>query len=94
MDLSEYTGKPCRTKTAYEFTPKKPIKLDLNKVAQQTNQVTTIEVNTKLLLMLKKDQCMITIFPSGRILIRGERNEEKARRIVEKIVSTIKESVK
>jgi len=94
MEIAEYTGKPCRTKMAYEFLPKKQITINLEKAVEEITSTATIEVKTKVLLMLKLDYATISLFPSGKLLVRGERDEEKARELAKKILSTLKESVK
>jgi ribonuclease HIII len=94
MEIAEYTGKPCRTKMAYEFLPKKQITVNLEKACEEIESIATIEIKTKVLLMLKLDYATISLFPSGKLLIRGEREEDKAKEIAKKILSTLKESVK
>ena len=95
MEIAEYTGKPCRTKMAYEFLPKKQVNINLEKACEEiTTSTATIEVKTKVLLMLKLNCATISLFPSGKLLVRGERDEEKARELARTILSTLKESVK
>lgn len=94
MELADYTGKPCRTKMAYEFLPKKPVGINLEKASEEVSLIAAVEVKTKVLLMLKLDYATISLFPSGKLLIRGERDENKSKEIAKKILSTIKESVK
>jgi TATA-box binding protein (TBP) (component of TFIID and TFIIIB) len=94
MELAEYTGKPCRTKMAYEFLPKNKIDIDLDKAAEELNSIANIDVKTKVLLMMKLDNLTISLFPSGKLLVRGEREEEKAKKAAEKILKQLKESIK
>ncbi len=94
MELDEFTPKPCRTKMAYEFLPKHPILINLEKASEEIATVATIEVKTKVLLMIKLDFCTISLFPSGKLLVRGEREEEKAKEIAKKLVGALKQSVK
>ncbi len=94
MEIAQYTGKPCRTKMAYEFLPKKQITVNLEKACEEIATIATIEIKTKVLLMLKLDYATISLFPSGKLLIRGEREETKAKELAKKILSTLKESVK
>jgi len=94
MEIAEYTGKPCRTKMAYEFLPKKSIKVNLEKACEEIKPPVIIEVKTKVLLMLKLDYATISLFPSGKLLVRGEREEEKAKELARRILSNLKESVK
>jgi len=94
MELDEFTGQPCRTKLAYEFIPKKTLKIDLKKAEEELCNTCTIEISTKMLLMLKIDNCTVSLFPSGKLLVRGEKEEEKARKIAKKAVQPLKESIK
>jgi ArsR family metal-binding transcriptional regulator len=94
MDLAEFTQKPCRRKLAYEFLPKKKVLINLEKASEELTSTTEIEVKTKVLLITKAENCTISIFPSGKILVRGEKEEEKAKKIAEKLVKTLKESIK
>jgi ArsR family metal-binding transcriptional regulator len=94
MDLAEFTQKPCRSKLAYEFLPNKKVLINLEKACEELASVAEIEVKTKVLLIIKTENCTISIFPSGKILVRGEKEEEKAKKIAEKLVKTLKESIK
>jgi ribonuclease HIII len=94
MEIADYTGKPCRTKMAYEFLPKKNILINLEKASEEVTSIATVEVKTKVLLMLKLNYATISLFPSGKLLVRGERDEEKAKELAKKILGSIKESVK
>jgi len=94
LELDDYTGKPCRNKMAYEFLPKKPLKIDLTIAQKEILGVASIEISSKVLLMARIEDKTISLFPSGKLLVRGEREEEKAKRIAEKLVKTLKESIK
>lgn len=87
MEIADYTGKPCRTKMAYEFLPKKPLTLNLQKASEELSSIAIVEIKTKVLLMLKLDYATISLFPSGKLLVRGERDEKKAKEIAKKILS-------
>ncbi|MFA6064608.1 MAG: hypothetical protein WCW44_01240 [archaeon] len=94
MELDEFNPKPCRTKMAYEFLPKHPLSINLEKASEEIAKIATIEVKTKVLLMIKSDFCTISLFPSGKLLVRGEREEASAKEIAKKIVGALRESVK
>ena len=93
MELSEFTQKPCRSKMAYEFLPNKKVKVDLEKAAEEICGVGKIELQSKVLLMARIDEKVVTLFPSGKILVRGERDEELAKKIAQKCVKTLKVSI-
>jgi ribonuclease HIII len=76
---------------AYEFLPKKNLTINLEKASEELATIATIEVKTKILLMLKIDFATISLFPSGKLIVRGERDEAKAREIAKKILENIKE---
>ena len=84
MELADFTGKPCRSKMAYEFLPKKSINVDLEKAAKDLLNISTVEVSSKVLLMVRVEHCTVSLFPSGKLLIRGERDENKAKIIADK----------
>ena len=94
MELSDYTGKPCRNKMAYEFLPKKELHVDLILAEKEISSIATIEMSSKVLLMARMESNTISLFPSGKLLVRGEREEEKAKEIAEKLVKALKESIK
>ncbi|MEI7961227.1 MAG: hypothetical protein WCI04_02725 [archaeon] len=94
MELGDFTQKPCRSKMAYEFLPKKNVKVDLEKAAEEITKVGTIEIRSKVLLMVKIDEKIVSLFPSGKILVRGERDENTAKNIAKKAVQTLKNSTK
>jgi TATA-box binding protein (TBP) (component of TFIID and TFIIIB) len=79
---------------AYEFLPKKKLKIDLAKAASELEGTFNLEVSTKVLLMVKMDHVTISLFPSGKMLVRGERDEEKAREIAQKALKCLKDSIK
>lgn len=94
MELSDFTQKPCRSKMAYEFLPKKKVKINLEKAAEELEEAGSIEIKSKVLLMAKINSKTVSLFPSGKILVRGEREEKAAKEIAQKAVRTIKESIK
>ncbi len=86
MELKDFVGKPCSNKTSFEFLPKEKTVLNLEKLSKQLDN---IEVNSKILLIIKEEESTISIFRNGKIMIRGVREETIARKIAEKIVKKI-----
>lgn len=78
---------------AYEFLPKKPVHINLEIAKEELANTTKTEIASKVLLMIKLDHIIVSIFPSGKLLVRGEKEEEKAKQIAKKIVSKLKKSV-
>jgi TATA-box binding protein (TBP) (component of TFIID and TFIIIB) len=89
VELSDYVGKPCKSRVAFEFRPKKEIKIDLEKAAKSLREEFSVELESKLLIIVAIDAHRISIFPSGKILVRGEREEAKARKLAEKILKNL-----
>ena len=89
MQLKDFTGKPCRAKVAYEFLPNKKMKLKLAELESAIEKKFPIEVRSKILLIIKVEDKTVSLFESGKLLVRGERNEVKAKDIAKKIVELI-----
>jgi TATA-box binding protein (TBP) (component of TFIID and TFIIIB) len=92
MELKDFVGKPCTSKVSYEFFPKKKTKIDLAKASEELAKIATIDINSKVLLIVKIDLGTVSIFKNGKILVRGEKDETKARNTAEKVVSVLGES--
>ncbi len=86
--LDDFTGKPCNRGTAYEFFPKKPIKLDMEKILKNLDEF-EIQMRSKFLILISIEDKTVSIFHSGKIMVRGEKNETNARKIAEKILEKI-----
>ena len=89
MQLKDFTGKPCRAKVAYEFLPNKKMKLKLGELEEAIEKNFSIEVKSKILLIIKVEDKTVSLFESGKLLVRGERDEIKAKEIAKKIVALI-----
>jgi len=89
MQLKDFTGKPCRARVAYEFLPNKKMKLILKELEESIEKKFPIEVKSKILLIIKVGDKTVSLFESGKLLVRGERDEEKSKAIAKKIVGLI-----
>jgi len=78
---------------AYEFLPKHKLKVNLDKACAELGETCTIEVTSKVLAIVRIDGKTVSLFPSGKLLVRGEKEENAARKIAEKVVKTLKKSV-
>lgn len=92
VELSDFVGKPCKSRVAFEFRPKKEIRIDLVKAGDALRKEFPIELESKLLLIVGVEEHRVSIFPSGKLLVRGEREEEKAKKTAEKILEKIREN--
>jgi len=88
LELSDFTGKPCRSRLAYEFVPKRKHSLNLEKAAKnlKKNDV-MMDVVSPYLLMMSLDGKSLSLFKSGKIIVKETKNAAKARKIAEKLVS-------
>ena len=86
--LDDFTGKPCNRGTAYEFFPKKQFRLDMEKISENLGKF-EIQMESKFLILLTVDEKTVSIFHSGKIMVRGEEDENKARKIAEQILKEI-----
>ena len=90
MELSDFVGKPCKSRVAFEFIPKKRVKLDLEKAAKDLREDGVfIEIETPFLLVLKIG-VPVTLFQSGKILIKETNVEQEARKTALKLVKLLK----
>ena len=87
--LDDFSWKPCNRGTAYEFFPKKATKIDMKKAAELLADF-EIEMNSKFLILLAIEGKTVSVFQSGKIMVRGEKDEKKARETAERIIKTIK----
>ena len=92
MELKDFVGKPCTSKVSYEFFPKKKTIIDLAKASEELTKIATIDVNSRVLLIIKIDDAIVSIFKNGKILVRNEKEEVRARSIAQKICKALKES--
>ncbi|MFA5763380.1 MAG: hypothetical protein WC915_01050 [archaeon] len=93
MELKDFVGKPCTSKVSFEFFPKKKTNIDLTKASEELASIATIDVNSKVLLIIQIKESTISIFKNAKILVRGEKDEMKARELAKLICETLKESV-
>jgi len=63
--------------------------LDLVKVAQDLRKEHSVEMESKLLIILKVKGVNVSLFQSGKTLVRGEQDEKLARTIAEQVVKYI-----
>ena len=91
MRLKDYIGKPCRAKVAYEFLPKTKTKINLDNISGLIEKKFSIEVKSKILLIIKVEDKTVSLFESRKLLVRGEKEEEKARKIAKEVLGIIPE---
>ena len=83
-----YIFKPCKTTASYEAIPKKQIKLNLDECEEKLKDCGyDVVCNAKVMLIVKKEH-EVSIYPTGMMIIKSEK-EEVARREIGKISELI-----
>ncbi len=89
--LEGFIVKPCRADISCEFIPKRDMNLSLKVVAERLRkQNVLIDLETPFLLMFPVNGKKVTLFKSGKMLIKELREKEKARKIAEATLELIK----
>jgi len=90
IELKEFAMQPCKSRQAFEFVPKTPLSLDLRKVAEVFRKHNVgVEVETDFLLMLQSDGHAVSLFKSGKIIVKNESEKDAARVVAEKILTLL-----
>ncbi len=90
MELSDYVGQPCKTQLAFEFFPKKPQSLDLQKVVGLLRKSTfVVELETPIFVGVLVGKTSVSIFRNGKIMVKDITKKEAAAEIAKKIVKAI-----
>lgn len=90
LELNDFVGKPCNSRTAYEFVPKAEHSLDLENVAAKLRQGEVfIEMETPYLLMLKVGGRDVSLFKSGKIIVKSTQEKQAARKVAVKVFEKI-----
>ena len=90
IELSDFTGQPCKSRIAYEFIPKKNYSLDLKKTAEKLKKENVfIEIETPYLIMLKHLGKNVSLFKSGKIIVKSVNEKNDARKIAESLIKKI-----
>jgi len=82
--------KPCKTGAAFQANLRKDLRLDLTK-CEKTLKENGYEIvlNTRNVLIVKS-KYNISIFPSGRVLVKDITDEDEACKQVEKVYKILK----
>ena len=90
MELSEFVGRPCKSHLAFEFLPKHEANIDLEKTSSKLKKMgIEIEFETPVFVSLKVGGKSVSVFKSGKIMVKETREEAPARKIAEKLVKEI-----
>ncbi|MEK6820782.1 MAG: hypothetical protein AABY11_00080 [archaeon] len=77
-----YQGKLCDSNLSYEYTPRELLDWNLKKVGDELKKVgVRIDIHTEFVLVLQISGVAISIYPSGKILIKNVNVERDAQTI-------------
>ncbi len=92
FQIKNFTIKPCNSRTAFEFVPTKEVNLDLAKISKRLKaKKVFVEIETNYLLMLKLENKNMTLFKSGKIIVKETKEKEEAKNFAEKLLKKIGE---
>ena len=92
MELDNFQSKLCGSGNSYEFVPKSKQNLNLESVAKKISEDALIEAETPFVLMMKYNDAKISLFRSGKIIVKNITDSETAKKIAKKIISSISEA--
>ncbi len=88
LELKDFVMQPCKSRLAFEFVPKKKQFLELHKVTEGLKQSgVLVEAVTPFLIMGRCKGSGISIFKSGKIIIKDTNIEDEARKTAEWLIS-------
>ena len=90
IELSEFTCKPCRGRGGFEFVPKGKHALNLAEACLKLRKAgADIEAESPYLAIVKFRGARVTIFRSGKALVKGVKEEGKAREIAAELLCAV-----
>ncbi|MFH1240593.1 MAG: hypothetical protein V1672_05255 [Candidatus Diapherotrites archaeon] len=89
MRLDDFQSKLCGSGHSYEFVPKSKQTLELETVAKKLSEDALIEAETPFVIMMKYHDAKISLFKSGKIIVKNIIDAETAKKIAEKIIESI-----
>ena len=68
--MSFYLLRPCQNSAAFELKPRQAAKLDLQRALEWLRQRKFHEVVDAGVMLIVERECMVNLYPSGRMLLR------------------------
>ena len=82
--MSFYLLRPCQNSAAFELKPHQAAKLDLQRALEWLRQREFREVVDAGVMLIVERECMVNLYPSGRMLLRTS-NEKLAEKLAEEV---------
>lgn len=90
IQLQDFTGQPCKSRIAFEFIPKAKHELDLEAIAKKLpGHEIRVEVETSFLLMLVVEGHNVSLFKSGKMIVKDTNDAKTGREIAQLILDKI-----
>lgn len=89
MTREIFIFKPCSTTAAFQATPKKSVKLNLEESEKKLKKAgfkTVISIKDFLMMQGK---LRFDLFPNGKIIVKDCKEDAEAKKVVEKVYKTI-----
>ena len=82
--MSFYLLRPCQNSAAFELKPRQAAKLDLQRALEWLRQRKFHKVVDAGVMLIVERECMVNLYPSGRILLRTS-NEQLAEKLAAEV---------
>ncbi len=84
-----YVAKPCRTERAYEVIPEMKMNIEVEHIAERLERHGySIVIKTPHIVVIRKE-FEVSVYPSGRILIKKVDDKEVAEKIADEIYGVL-----
>lgn len=79
VELADFVVRPCSSRTGYDFLPRKQQEIDLAKASRKLREKGhVIDFETPVFFSAKVNGKNVSVFKSGKISVKGEKNAEEA----------------
>ncbi|MBI4044473.1 MAG: hypothetical protein HY392_02075 [Candidatus Diapherotrites archaeon] len=89
-ELEGFIVKPCASRTGYDFLPRRQAEIDLGKASHKLRERGfTIDFETPVFFSAKINGKSVSVFKSGKISVKDEKNEEEAAMAAQTVIKEI-----
>ena len=85
-----FQGKLCDSNLSYEFFPRSPMKLPLKKLGEEMHEAGQVfDIRTEFVLVFPLKGVKVSLYPSGKVLVKNVNEEEKARAVMKALLTLL-----
>lgn len=85
-----FEGRLCESNVSYEFFPRAETKLPLDKLGREMEEKGLMcDIKTAFVITCKMSGVNVSIYPSGKILIKNINVEKDARKVFESVLKVL-----